>query len=124
MRRNLTILAKESANRYIAQCEHGTIHLVWDSLSIRLCPGGFFRLAKHVCARTSDLLDQDEEKGLGLTLNAIGVRFPTETLATLRDLMWLAMLQMEEPAGLEIASRALQAATSVARGASPSFSLN
>ncbi len=99
MCRNMTTLAKESATRYIAQCEHGTIHFVWDSLSIRFCPAGFFRLAKHVCARAGDLLEQDEEKGIGLKLHAIGIRFPPETLATLRDLMNLAVLQMEKPIG-------------------------
>jgi hypothetical protein len=120
----MTTLAKESATRYIAQCEHGTIHLVWDSLSIRLRPGGFFRLAKHVCARTSALPDQDEEKGLGLRLNAVGVRFPTETLATLRDLMWLAMLQMQKPDGVRSMPGSQQTTSGEMNGSSPSFSLN
>lgn len=99
MCKNMTILAKENAARYIAQCEHRTIHLVWDSLSIRLCPAGFLRLANHICTRTATLIEQDEGKGIGLKLHTIGVRFPPETLATLSDLMNLAALQMEKSTG-------------------------
>jgi hypothetical protein len=124
MCRNLTILAKESATRYIARCEHGTVHLVWDNLSLRLRPAGFLGLAKHVCARTGDLLNRDDKKGIGFRLNGIGVRFPPEALATLRDLMRLAMLQLDEPTGAGDELETMEIAPDGFPWAPPSFSLN
>jgi hypothetical protein len=32
----VNIPAKASATRYVARCEHGTVYLVWDNVSVRL----------------------------------------------------------------------------------------
>jgi hypothetical protein len=130
MCKRLTMLAKESATRYIAQCEHGTIHFVWDNLSIRLRPADFARLAEYVCTRASNPFDQgepgepDENKGVELKMRAIGIRFSPETLVILRDLMCLAVLQMEKPEKAYGESRTMDIAPGDLPWAAPSFCLN
>jgi hypothetical protein len=125
MCRNLTILAKESATRYIARCEHGTVHLVWDNLSIRLRPADFVRLTENACTRAGNLMDRDDEKkGFRLRMHGIGIEFPPETLATLRDLMCVAVLQMEKPTGACNESKTLEVALDGFPWAPPPFSLN
>jgi hypothetical protein len=121
---NLTMLAKESATRFIAQCECGTVHLVWDNLSLRLRPPAFIGLAEYVCAKAGDLLNRDDQKGIGFRINGIGVRFPHEALATLRDLMHLAMLQLDEPSEEADELETMEIAPDGFPGASLSFSLN
>jgi hypothetical protein len=52
----LTILARYTAACYVAQCEHTTIHLCWEHLSVHLCPLDFLTLTHtvaDVCARQS-----------------------------------------------------------------------
>jgi hypothetical protein len=126
----LTMLAKESTTRYITQCEHGTVHFAWDNLSIRLRPADFGRLAEYVCTRASDLCDPDEldepdeNEGFELKMHAIGIRFPPETLAILRDLMCLAVLQMEKPDVAGEDSRSMDVAPGDLPWVAPSFCLN
>ncbi len=123
----LTMLAKESTTRYIAQCEHGTIHFVWDNLSIRLRPADFARLAEYVCTRASNPSDPDEpgeKKGVELKMRAIGIRFSPETLVILRDLMCLAVLQMEKPEKAYVESRTMDIVPGDLPWAAPSFCLN
>jgi hypothetical protein len=124
MCRNLIILAQESATRYIAQCEHGTVHIVWDNLSIRLRPADFVRLVENACTRAGNLMDHDERKGFRLRMHGIGIEFPPETLANLRDLMCLAVLQMEKPTGVRDAPKTLEVAPGGFPSAPPTFSLN
>lgn len=104
MCRNLTVLAREDPNRCIGQCEHGTVQLVWDNLSIRLHPADFIRLAEFVCTKTGELFGLDENEGISLDMPTIGIRFPPGTLPVMRELMSLALLQMDKSAAMREAS--------------------
>ena len=53
----LTILARHTAACYVAQCEHSTIHLCWEHVSIHLRPLDFLALTHSItelCARQPD----------------------------------------------------------------------
>lgn len=97
MCKHLTILAKASATRYVAQCEHGTVHLIWDNLSLRLPPSGFIKLAEQIYTQTDGLLGQDQKTGFGLRMRGIELKVYPQALSVLRSLMGLAMLQMDRP---------------------------
>lgn len=96
----LKILSKANATRYIAQCEHGTIHLVWDNLSLRLPPEDFISIAEQVWTGTDSLLGPDQKTGFGLRMRGIELKVYPQTLTVLRSLMALAMLQMTKPADI------------------------
>ncbi|MCG8353799.1 MAG: hypothetical protein MI924_39040 [Chloroflexales bacterium] len=42
---NATLITHLSDQRYIARCQHGTLHLVWDQMILRLQPIDVLRLA-------------------------------------------------------------------------------
>jgi hypothetical protein len=96
MCKNLTFLAKASAERYIAQCEHGTIHLVWDNLSIRLQQGDFVNITADACRKTQSGLEHDTGQGFWLKMRGVALQFQPESLMILRDLMCLAVLNMDK----------------------------
>lgn len=91
----LTLLAKAGASRYIAQCEHGTIHVVWDNVSVRLRPEDFQNLAENTTLNMQPWLAPDAQQGFWLKLHGVAVRFEPESLAVLRNLMYLAILRMD-----------------------------
>ncbi len=124
MCKHLTMLAKESTTRYIARCEHGSVHVVWDNLSIRLRPADFVRLAERVCTRTGGLPDQDERRGLGLKMHEIGIQFFPETMPVLRELMCLALMQLGRLAEVPGESKALEGTPDELTGTTWAFSLN
>jgi hypothetical protein len=44
----LIMLAELDERRYIAQCEHGTIHVGWDMITLHLTRSYFLELAKAI----------------------------------------------------------------------------
>lgn len=40
---HFTLLAQQSEQRFIARCEHGTLHLNWDQVTVRLHPVDLLR---------------------------------------------------------------------------------
>ncbi len=91
----LTLLAKASASRYIAQCEHGTIHVVWDNVSVRLRPEDFINIAENTSLHTQPWLARDAQQGFWLRLQGLALQFQPESLVILRDLMYVALMKMD-----------------------------
>lgn len=54
---HFTILAQRDSYRYVALCEHGTIHLIWGNVTLRWRPDDF---AEVVC-----LLDKGVDSARG-----------------------------------------------------------
>lgn len=46
MCQQVIILAERAGWRYVSQCEHGTVHLVWDAIGIHLSAPAFVELAE------------------------------------------------------------------------------
>lgn len=57
MSQQLTIIAKYTDWQWIAQCEHGILHLTWNRITIRLHPVECTRLAIFLEAWTPDDTD-------------------------------------------------------------------
>lgn len=45
---HLTFLAQSGDWRYVAQCEHGTLHLTWGRQTLHLQPKDFLRVARFL----------------------------------------------------------------------------
>jgi hypothetical protein len=93
----VTVLAKANATRYVARCEHGTVHVVWDNVSLRLSGADFIRITQDACTRAQSLRAGGEGKeGLHFSLKTVRVKFEPDAMLLLRDLMCLAALNMDE----------------------------
>lgn len=87
--------------RYIAQCEHKTVHLRWDHLTISLPPCAFLQLARHILAEaTAHSVSSSQSRNtpaahlqpkLRLRLNTVLVEFAHAELLTLRSLLQRAL---------------------------------
>jgi len=45
MCQHVVFLAERAGQRYISQCEHGTVHFVWDGVGFHLPAAAFLQLA-------------------------------------------------------------------------------
>jgi hypothetical protein len=43
---HLTLLVEQDQRRYVAQCEHATIHLIWRRTALQFHPSEFLRIAQ------------------------------------------------------------------------------
>jgi hypothetical protein len=92
MGKEKTILALENAARYIAQDQLGTVHVVWDHLTIRLRPADFLQVVGRVEDAYTGMLDQSESDCLRVTIQGIGLSFSPADLVVLRELICLAAI--------------------------------
>jgi hypothetical protein len=100
----VTVLAKAGATRYVARCEHGTVHVVWDNVSLRLSGADFIRITQDACTRAQSLRADGKgeevanfsQEGLHFNLKTVTVTFEPNAMPLLRDLMCLAALNMDE----------------------------
>lgn len=78
MCQSVIYLAERDAHRYISQCEHGTVHLVWDAVGLHLPADAFRQLATNILSVATDLLTQAEPmRGhCRLQVGRIGVELP------------------------------------------------
>ncbi len=72
-------LAERDGHRYISQCEHGTVHLVWDAVGLHLPADAFRQLAINILRTAEELLTQNEPTERGhcrLQVGRIAVDLP------------------------------------------------
>jgi hypothetical protein len=89
-----SILALESAARYIAQCEHKTVHVVWDLLALRFRPADFAQFAGIVEDAYTRMLDRSDPGRFRLLIKGIGLSFSSTDLVVLRELTCLAAIEL------------------------------
>lgn len=63
MCQHTVILAERSPQQYVSQCEHGTVHLIWDGIGLHLPGEAFNRLAAHMLRTRSVLQERGELNG-------------------------------------------------------------
>ena len=66
-------LAKRGRARYVTQCEHGTVHVVWDGVGFHLPARAFVRMANNILQTRSVVqalkLSSTKEVSLPIHLN-------------------------------------------------------
>jgi len=104
MCRKLTILARDSANRIIAQCEHGTIHLYWARAALFLHPAELLPLLALIQCWKPDFEEAQSEPfcivrrldgSLQLWYREIGVHLSQSDLYDLAALLWHAAARLK-----------------------------
>ena len=92
MCKRLNILAQHSPTCYIAQCEHSTIHLCWENISIHLQPFDFLSLTDTISAVWANQPDHNGKMRLGIGNLALEV--PADDCRPLSELMGRAATQL------------------------------
>jgi hypothetical protein len=108
MCQHLTILAKYSEHQWIAQCEHGTLHLTWQRTIISLRLSECKRLAVFLDAWAPESRDgmklmrddafrlfQDPTGRVQFWLYDTGLQLATHDVPVLRKLVQIAARQAE-----------------------------
>jgi hypothetical protein len=88
------MLSRDGPDHHIAQCEHGTVHIVWGNLTIRLRPADFVAVAGMAEDAYAKMAD-DASTGFQLQIRRTQLRFPPEELVSLVELMRLAVSNLE-----------------------------
>jgi len=112
----LTHLAQQGDWRYIAQCEHQTVHLRWDHLTLSLPPTAFLQLGAQIIkacegtmfptsvaadvtpltTATDDASSPTAKQPLRLRVNTVTLEIPAAELADLVALLQRARAQLHQ----------------------------
>ncbi len=93
MCQHLTILAEYSSCRYVGQCEHGTVHLRWDHLTIHLQFNDFLLLYQVIQREAAQKSPSSGKMRLGI--GSLIVELQAHDYQPLIDLMQQAESQLE-----------------------------
>lgn len=107
MCRYLTLLAKSSDIRYIAQCEHSTIHLVWHHATLQFRSADVCRLASVITHWNSSeaptslsdsfiRLFRLEQGGTQLWLGGIGLYLALQDLPAFAEMLQAAAVRLAD----------------------------
>jgi hypothetical protein len=111
MCQQLTILAQQDEDHYIAQCEHGTIHLRWEHITVHLQVMDFRALLRVVLQAWEDKPTYSGKMRLGTS--SITLEFPPDAHYPLIRLMRKAAARLDDADGgrLERCSRLFPGST-------------
>jgi hypothetical protein len=93
MCQQLTILAECSSWRYVGQCEHGTVHLRWDHLTIHLQFNDFLNLYQ-IIKREAEAKSASKGK-MRLGIGSLIIELQADDYQPLIELMQRAQSQLE-----------------------------
>jgi hypothetical protein len=108
MCQHFTLMAKSSDHRYLLQCEHGTLHLIWHHAAMQFPLHDFLRLARFLDTWTDNgtttvcdgfiRLYQSETGNVQLWLSGVGVYLTPFDMLSLTDMAQTAAARI---AGIE-----------------------
>lgn len=102
MCQQVIILAERAGWRYISQCEHGTVHLVWDTIGIHLPASAFVELATHILDTSYQLSEEAHSPQRGycrLQVGRLAVEVPLPDFLPLAAMVREALPQVDLLAG-------------------------
>ena len=83
-------LAERGRARYITQCEHGTVHVVWDGVGFHLPARAFVRMAHHILKTRSVVQETHsptDQAHCRLQVNHLFVLLPVHEFLPLADMI-------------------------------------
>ncbi len=60
MCQHVVFLAEREGMRYVSQCEHGTVHLVWDAVGFHLPAAAFVQIAQRILQTAAWVMAQHD----------------------------------------------------------------
>jgi hypothetical protein len=83
-------LAERGRARYVTQCEHGTVHVVWDGVGFHLPARAFVRMANNILQTRSVVQAQHsptDQAHCRLQVNHLFVLLPVHEFLPLADMI-------------------------------------
>jgi len=118
MCKEFRMLVEQTDCRYVAQCEHNTVHLRWDNLAFSFQPEAFLKLGSQIIrehglvarmfpsAPASSSTTSKTQSHLLLRVNTVKLEFPSSALPELLIVLRIACALLERPAAtLPVARR-------------------
>lgn len=104
MCQHVVFLAEREGMRYVSQCEHGTVHLVWDAVGLHLPAAAFVQIAQRILQTAAWVMTQHEAPAGSHCLLQVGritVTLPPGDFLPLAQMVEEALPQvaMAKPAG-------------------------
>jgi len=90
MCQHVIYLVERANSRYISQCEHGTVHLVWDAMGLHLPALAFVELATRIIQTALDLDTQGvavETTRCRVQVGKLYLDLPAEEFVPLADMV-------------------------------------
>jgi hypothetical protein len=118
---HLTLLVEHDQRCYVAQCEHGTLHLVWRRSTMQFHPSEFRHIAgslerwstnadQHIVEDSCVRLFQQPSGGVQLWLCGVGMLLTLLEVHTLIIMLCTAALQLDREQAGEVHAAAQLAA--------------
>lgn len=106
MCQHVVFLAERAGQRYISQCEHGTVHFVWDGVGFHLSAAAFLQLADRLVdsqAAYAELAPTRQEH-FSLQVGRTLVALPWEYFPAVIEMIEEALPRVNQRAQVEMAS--------------------
>ena len=97
MCQNVVILAERNGQQYFSQCEHGTVHLIWDGAGLHLSAESFNRLAVHVMQTRAEIFEKEDlvkEGHCRLCVGKLSLTLPVQDFLLMVEMIDEAMPQI------------------------------
>ncbi len=94
MCQHVVILAERSGQQFISQCEHGTVHLIWDGIGLHLPAEAFNRLTVHVMNTRANIMELGDSISQGhcrLCVGKVSLTLPVEEFMLMVEMIDEAM---------------------------------
>ena len=98
MCQHIVILAERNGQQYVSQCEHGTVHVIWDGIGLHLPAEAFSRLATHIMKTRANILELGESITHGhcrMCVGKMSLTLPLEDFLHLVDMIDEVMPQID-----------------------------
>lgn len=98
MCQHVVILAERNDQQYVSQCEHGTVHLIWDGIGLHLPAEAFNRLAVHVMKTRANILEHGDSISQGhcrLCVGKLSLTLPVEDFLLMVEMIDEVMPQVD-----------------------------
>lgn len=97
MCQHIVILAERNGQQYISQCEHGTVHLIWDGVGLHLSAEAFNRLAAHIMKTRSNIQELGDSISQGhcrMCVGKLSLILPVEEFLLMAEMIDEVMPQV------------------------------
>jgi hypothetical protein len=93
----IIVLVERKGWRYITQCEHGTVHLVWDNIGVHLPAQQFIQLALRIVETNAEFQQYGappEHRHCRLQVGRACLTLPLDDFTALAELVEEALPQV------------------------------
>lgn len=97
MCQHIVILAERNGQQYVSQCEHGTVHLIWNGVGLHLSAEAFNRLAAHIMKTRANIQERGDSISQGhcrMCVGKMSVTLPVEDFLHMAEMIDEVMPQI------------------------------